>query len=504
MIRTQTFVTRLPDRHGALLLASGIIKARNGDITRVSYNKSVDLNTVFLEVRGEEADLAAIRQALSEIGYLEEDLPPAQVIMLNIRHAAGVGTIYPILQILNRHQVNISYINGQEQSAESAMLRLGLLIEDPSQIKQILDEISALYPVDIEDYNLTENPLDNTVFYIRIASEIQKLFDLSNEKTIEFMSESSRVLETVQKLGEDPRKVFEYIRDFAYKLARYRGAGFNPFITQYDLTGQTRLHVIEPPLGSNTYILENGRQLLLMDSGFALYANEMLQVLHTLFPDFDKREKIMMITHADVDHCGLLSVIKDARIVLNLKSAQGFIRQRDNLTDYREKNIDHLGYSRLSRIFSCYEPPEESRFEIFGAQAPEQHEEMLLIHRFTFGDLEFEVYEGSGGHLYGELIYICRNPRLAFTGDVFLNTKGFSDRLKEFLALAPYMMSSVNVDPPRAKEMLQATRRMLTELGPGTLVCTGHGAVEVQSYPLPYSKESPAASLPTKGKNNES
>ena len=113
---------------------------------------------------------------------------------------------------------------------------------------------------------------------------------------------------------------------------------------------------------------------------------------------------------------------------------------------------------------------------------------MMLIHTFTFGDLDFEVYEGSGGHLYGEMIYVCRNPRVAFTGDVFLNTKGFSDRLKEFLALAPYMMSSVNVDPPRAMEMLKATRRMLADLGPGTLVCTGHGAVEVQSYPLPSKK----------------
>ena len=490
MIRTETFVNHLPDRHGALLLACGIIKENNGDIIRVSYNKSVDMNTVFMEVRGEENDLRTIREALFEIGYLVENLSPAQVIMLNIRHTTGPGTIYPILQIINRYKVSISYINGQEQTDDYATLRIGLLIEDPAIIQQILDDISVHYPVDIEDYNPAENPLDNTVFYIRIASEIQKLFDLSNAKATEFMSESNRVLQTVQRMGEDPRKVFEYIQEFAHKLAKYRGAKFNPFITQYDVTDKTRLHVIEPPLGSNTYILEYENQLLLLDSGFALYAPEMLQVLHTLFPDFDKREKTMMITHADVDHCGLLSVIKDARIIMNLKSAKGLIRQGDNRADYREQNVDHIGYSRLSRIFSCYEPPEQSRLEIFGADAPDQHPDMMLIHTFTFGDLEFEVYEGCGGHLYGEMIYLCRNPRLAFTGDVLLNTKGFSDRLKEFLALAPYMMSSVNVDPPGAMRMLKATRQMPADLGPGTLVCTGHGAVEVQSYPLPSKKNS--------------
>ena len=400
MIKTESFVTRLPDRHGAFLLASGIIKENNGDIIRVSYNKSVDMHTVFMEVRGEETDLANIRAALFEIGYLEEDLMTTQVIMLNIQHATGPGTIYPILQILNRYKISISYINGQEQSGGYATLRLGLLIEDPSIIKKLLDEISAYYPVDVEDYNPVENPLDNTVFYIRIANQIQKLFDLSSEKTIEFMSESNRILQILQERGENPQKVFEAIQEFAQKLARYRGSKFTPFITQYDITDQTRLHVIEPPLGSNTYILEYQNQLLLLDSGFAIYAAEMMQVLHTLFPDFDKREKTLMITQADVDHCGLLSVIQDARIVLNLKSAKGLIRQRDHRADYREKNIDHLGYSRLSRIFSCYEPPDQSRFEIFGETAPEQHDDLLLIHQFTFGDLDFEVYEGSGGHLY--------------------------------------------------------------------------------------------------------
>lgn len=482
MKRTESFVTRLPDRPGAFLLVSSIIKENSGDIIRASYNKAVDLHTLFLEVRGEEVDLAKIRSAFSEIGYLQEDLNPVQVIMLNIRHATGPGTIYPILQIIDRYHINISYINSQEHRQGYATLRLGLLIENPAHIKQILDEISAYYPVDIEDYNPAENPLDNTVFYIRIGNEIQKLFDLSNEKTIEFMSESNRIFQDLQNRGENPQVVFERILEFAQKLARYRGVRFNPFITHYDITEKTRLHVIEPPLGSNTYILEYEDQLLLLDTGFAIYASEMMQVLHTLFPDFEKRRKTLMITHADVDHCGLLSVIQDADIVLNLKSAKGLMRQRDHRADYREQNSDHLGYSRLSRIFSCYDPPDPSRFQIFGQDAPAQHEDLLLIHTFTFGDLDFEVYEGSGGHLYGEMVYVCRSPRLAFTGDVYLNVKGFSDRLKEFLALAPYMMTSVDVHPEMAKVMRRRVQSLLQDLGPGTLVCTGHGAVEVQSY----------------------
>ncbi len=482
MRKTENFVTHLPDQHGALLLVCGIIREHHGNILRLSYNKAVDLHTTFLEVRGEEEDLRRIRLALEEIGYLENSLPSSQVIMLQVHHASGPGTIYPILQILDRYQVNISYINSYELAPDQdAVLRLGILIEDPQTIGQILNEISAYYPVEIEEYDPLETPLDNTVFYIRMAARMQQLFHLSNEKTIEFMSEANRVLQMLQERGENPQTVFEHILTFAEKLARYRGAHFKPFITHYQLTAQTKLHVIEPPLGSNTYILEYQNELLLIDTGFALYAEEMMQVLHALFPDFDQRKKTLMITHADVDHCGLLSVIDDARIVLNQKSAQGLIRQLDGRADFREKNVFHLGYSRLSRIFSCYQPPNPDRFVIFGADAPDEHEELLLIHTFTFGDLSFEVYEGSGGHLYGEMIYVCREPRLAFTGDVYLNVKGFSDRLKDFLALAPYMMTSVDVDPERARRTRSQVTQLLQALGPGTLLGTGHGAVEMQS-----------------------
>ena len=114
--------------------------------------------------------------------------------------------------------------------------------------------------------------------------------------------------------------------------------------------------------------------------------------------------------------------------------------------------------------------------------APDEHEELLLIHTFTFGDLSFEVYEGSGGHLYGEMIYVCREPRLAFTGDVYLNVKGiFGSALRTFWRWAPYMMTSVDVDPKRARRTRSQVTQLLQALGPGTLIGTGHGAVEMQS-----------------------
>ena len=46
----KTYVTTMPDHVGAFLQASRRISELGINITRVSYNKAVDMHTLFLEV----------------------------------------------------------------------------------------------------------------------------------------------------------------------------------------------------------------------------------------------------------------------------------------------------------------------------------------------------------------------------------------------------------------------------------------------------------------------
>ena len=48
----QTFTTVMPDRIGAFLEASRVFAALGLNITRVSYNKAVDVHTLFIEAEG--------------------------------------------------------------------------------------------------------------------------------------------------------------------------------------------------------------------------------------------------------------------------------------------------------------------------------------------------------------------------------------------------------------------------------------------------------------------
>jgi glyoxylase-like metal-dependent hydrolase (beta-lactamase superfamily II) len=304
------------------------------------------------------------------------------------------------------------------------------------------------------------------------------MFSLSEERTMEFIRESNRVLQMLQDRGEDPDKVFRYVLHLARFMAEHRNENFDPDISVKQITKNTKLHIIEPPCGSNTYILENGNELMFIDTGFAIYADEMMKIFRSLFKDFDSKKKTILITHADVDHCGLLSVISDAEIIMNGKSAESLSKQYNRAIDNREENGFHLGYSRLSMISSDYVPPDSSRFRIIGKNVPKDHEDMVKIDAVKFGDISLDVYEGSGGHLHGEMAFMSEDPKILFTGDIYINVNGLSKGRAEFHSLAPYLMTSVNVNSERAKKMRAAVSELIGKNEKECLVCSGHGAVE--------------------------
>lgn len=481
----KSFVTNMPDKAGAFLRASEIIAKYKGNLVRVSYNKAVDLHTLFIDVQASESALQKIENDLSDIGYIKTNLTETRVIEVSVKIPDRPGALLPVLEILNRRAINISYMNSSANDGLFQNFKFGLLIERPEIIKILLDEISQIYQVDIIECDSLEENLDNTVFYIRLANEMQKLLGIGTDKTMQFIAESNRILQVLQSEGENAGKVFDYIRRFAYSVSSYRGDNFKVNIQKVRLSSFVVLYSIQPYCGSNTYLLRSQDELAMIDTGYAIYAEEMLRVFHELLPDWETLKKRVYITHADVDHCGLLAKLPDAEIIVNEKSAENFKRQLDRLPDYREQTELHLGYSRISRIISDYAPPDLDRLTILdGGTAPE-HDALIPIGRMKIGDLDFSIWEGSGGHLFGEMIYVCRKAPVVFTGDILVNIKGFSKERAEFNSLAPYLMKSVNVEPKKAAEMRLRVTELIGEISEQEkkpcIVCGGHGPVSLLS-----------------------
>ena len=80
---------------------------------------------------------------------------------------------------------------------------------------------------------------------------------------------------------------------------------------------------------------------------------------------------------------------------------------------------------------------------------------------FDFGELHFEVYEGRGGHLPGEIVLIDYSKHIALTGDVYINVHGLTREQAEYNQYAPILMTSVDTDPKLCAEERRAVMQRL-------------------------------------------
>ena len=88
----KTFTTVMPDRIGAFLEANLCVTELGLNITRVSYNKAVDVHMLFIEVEGEEDALLLAEQRLHEKGYLSSDRYQGSVLLLEFH--LGLHLVY--------------------------------------------------------------------------------------------------------------------------------------------------------------------------------------------------------------------------------------------------------------------------------------------------------------------------------------------------------------------------------------------------------------------------
>lgn len=464
----QNYITKMPDKAGAFLKASRIIAKYGGNIIRVNYNKSIDLHTLFIDVSAEKEQIEMITNELSDIGYLCCNDVEKKVILISLNLKDQPGQIVPVLEILTQYKINIEYMNSQENGCGYQQFKMGLYIDNIDIAKRVLDELSCVCNITMIDYDVTEKTLDNTVFYIDFGNKIRELLSLSQTETNEFIINSNKILQLLDDRNEPYYKTFEYIYKFADFVQNYKGDNYCARTESKKINDDVMLHIVEPPCGSNTYILEGKDELLFVDSGFACYKEELLSECRKLIADFDKYKKSLILTHADIDHSGLAYLFN--KVYVSQSCYENFDLQHKDKEDFRELNANHNPYSRLSKIISKYKSPELNRLEIIGKKNTD--EPLSLTGKFTFKNIEFCIYEGFGGHVKGETILLCDKYKIAFTGDNVVNIKGFSKAQKQFNTLAPYLMSGVDIDSNKAIII----RNEVFKLCKGYLICPGHGS----------------------------
>ena len=474
----KTYATSMPDHIGAFLKASRCFAALGINITRVSYDKAVDAHMLFLDVEGTPNQLRMADAALERIGYLQDIPEETSIVLLQFDLRDQPGEANAVLKLIHEYGFNISYINAQGGETAMQQFRVGIYVEDQDRVSEFLDRAQQLCNVQVIEYNPSARAYDNSIFYSAFVRGVSRLLDLDQQQRQNLLVYSNLAMQTLDQQGLLPYRTFDSISRFAELLSRHRGGGFEPRITTHKITENTELLLIEPPCGSNTALLRSGGELLCIDSGYARYRRETLAVIRSRIPDFDDLPKRLLLTHADPDHTGLMEDFDE--ILCSARSADDLIAQAQGEDCLREKNPLHRPYLYICKLLTGYRCADPARLRTPWPRLPELREPLTQVGFFDFGDLHFEVYEGRGGHLPGELVLIDYDHSIAFTGDIYINLKGLIPAQAEHNRYAPILMTSVDCDPRLCAE---ERRAILRRLGIGDWRIFGaHGAPK--EYPV--------------------
>ncbi len=445
----KTFITTMPNHIGAFLRASECLAALGINITRVSYNKAIDSHTLFIDAEGSSKQLAEANRQLTKIGYLQNDKNDKSIVLLEFRLRDMPGSVTDVLTLISKYNFNISYISSQENGTDYQFFKMGLFVEDAKKISQFITDAEKICKLRIIDYNRSEKVFDNSIFYNSFVEGLSNCIGLSGEVKNDLLVNANLAMQTLDEQGLSPFKTFDSISRFADLLAKCIGECFLPRITNYYITDNTEIILIEPPCGSNTIIIKSCGEILFIDSGYAIYHNEMVGILNNILPQFDESEKRILITHADVDHCGLLPIFDE--VIASKKTAECLKLEYEGKDGFREQNPLHKPYVKMCKILTEYRPVSPDKVKGIWDRSDNLNEPLVSVGTFDFGELHFNVYEGKGGHLPGEIVLVDETRHIAFTGDIYINMHGLTAEQAEYNQYAPILMTSVDTDPELCK-----------------------------------------------------
>lgn len=456
----KTYVTSMPNRIGAFLKASRCLFGLGINITRVSYNKAVDSHTLFIEAEGSEEQLKKADAELGKIGYLQNDREKASVVLIEFCLKDVPGSVTGILELIDEFDFNISYLSSQQNGGEYQLFKMGLYVGDFEKFSRFIDEAAKLCRVRLIDYNGSKSIYDNSIFYSTYVEGLSKMLDLPEDNKGKLLVNVNLAMQTLDEIGQSPHSTFDSISKFAELLAASKGEGFLPRISVHQAAKDTTVTVIEPPCGSNTMIIKSRGKALFVDSGYACYREEMLSLLkEMLLPEFDGIKKTILVTHADVDHCGLLPIFDE--IIASRKTAYCLRNEFEQKNGFREENPLHRPYVAICKILTEYRAPNPEKLTVPWENCESFDGPLCKIGEFGFEELNFEVFEGKGGHLPGEIVLIDRANRIAFAGDIYINIHNLTKRQAEYNRYAPILMTSVDTDPKLCRDERNAFFELL-------------------------------------------
>jgi glyoxylase-like metal-dependent hydrolase (beta-lactamase superfamily II)/uncharacterized protein with ACT and thioredoxin-like domain len=476
-----SFIIRVPDEPGSLHRAAGIVTGHQGNINRLQFDRRIDLFTVFFEISATDENYGEIARELEEIGYLRTSLRPLSFLKIHVYLPHEPGALSGFLTHITASGANIAYIDFDDSGQHPERLTMSLNLEESPAVDRLLQALRSQYRLDVLEYDTTGRLLDDTVFYLRFAQEIRELTGESGDKfLLSLLGDINHIVQELAALGKDPKEVFGSILATGKRLSATTHDGFYAEIQRYPVGDGSEVVCIQPPCGGNVFLFRTPDEVAMIDSGYGCYYRDFLHLFReTGLCDVPSISRIL-VTHGDADHCGSAGLFS-ARSWLH-PGTMKVIEQADrSYGSASEGSILDSVYTTIINLFSAFSPPPQPA--LFRTEEIGRAGIFPVIDRFPIGGLEFEVLEGLGGHLHGQVYFLSRKAGLLFSGDTLINHREISAERTEYNSLAVFLVTSVNMDSAVAKRerkgLIELVREVEAERGGPCLICGGHGPLSV-------------------------
>lgn len=477
-----SFIVQMPDEPGALHKAAEIAKMYHANIRRIHYNRKIDVNTVFFDISTSYEFYDKISEDLKEIGYLQTSIKPVSFVKFNVSLPHRAGALFAFLSHITSYHANIGFLDFDDESTAKPKLTVSLTLEEISRVNDLLNQLKTEYRLEILEYHEEYSDLDDTIFYIVFAQKLREIIGAAaDDFLMKLLNDINHIVQELTRLGQDPRNVFDSVLQTGKTLNKSTGKAFFADVQKINIEDNTELFCFQPPCGGNIFLLKSSKETLMIDTGYGIYYDDLQLMLQRYGLGEMERLKKIFITHADADHSGAGGFFK---LKSYLHPGTWDIINKSNRAygSVSETSILEEVYTKLINLFSNFKPPEN--VECISHNNLGKRNIFPIIDKFKIGNLEFEVLESLGGHLYGQIYLLCPDEGILFPADTLINFQSLSKDRKKFNLLAKNLMTSVNVDGELATKEREALIQLINELNNDLspknkkcLICGGHGTI---------------------------
>ncbi|QER42082.1 MBL fold metallo-hydrolase [Thermodesulfobacterium sp. TA1] len=496
-IKMKVFV---PDRPGSLARLAELFGKNQINIVYFYYNRSEHPNRVIIE--GKFKDISSwdrVYQSLAEQGFFEEIYQenfeitePEGVFKLAIFVENKPGTLATIAKLLKEYQANVVYMTFNEYLSENKAI-IAFYLSEKQKAQELLYSLNqAGYHYSLEYLGKEEetnrllglNLLERFYFNLRKVlseeevAEIKRLIEASkylSESLINFNKEAGKNLEA----GE----VFGNILNFAIYSRTKIGPNFSFTRLPSIPLGDAILHTFKPPTGGNLYVFQVDHEYYLIDTCYGIYYQDIKDMFYKQGIDPENIKKIYL-SHADADHVGLTGHFEEEfqTEVWCHKDALGVMEKENRVYGVPTPlyELNHY-FTILVNYFTKTKFPKNPK--VFNHQKVyETLNGFPVIDFFNIGSLKFKVIESLGGHIPGQVFFLCEEFGLLFTADYLLYVPSLTEEEKKVLNIPKFLMTSTNANSSLFKkemELLKVLAKNLDEKlktqGRGLIIFPGHG-----------------------------